>query len=165
MIPVSSAPPAPNHRLERLNAHDHSILDYARPDVRPRRRPASLYVALYAGGLGIVAACCIPSTVGSGVIVRNPIAAAAGYLVWLASIAYVWLRAFEGRPTSRPLAGFVALCGTVAVIAAPMQLDAWAGDPGYPQSRLRLALLWPGIVTGVACLGAALGRGLIRKRR
>jgi len=37
-------------------------------------------------------------------------------------------------------------------------------DPGYPQSRYRLALIWPGIVTAIAVLGAAVGMVLNRFR-
>jgi hypothetical protein len=146
-----------------MSAPEPTVLDYASPTLRVPRRRVSFYLGLSVCCLGAFAAWFIPSTVGSGITYRNPDAAAAAYLIWLASIVYIWLRAFDERPRSRLLAGFIALCGTVAVIAVPMQLDAWDGDPGHPQPRFRLALLWPGIIAGVAVLGAAFGRVLTRR--
>lgn len=146
-----------------MSAPEPTVLDYASPTLRASHRRASWYLGLCTCCFGVFAVLFIPSTYGSGVIRQNPVAAGAGYLIWLASIVYIWLRVFEERPRSRLLAGFVALCGTVTVIAVPMQIDTWVSDPGHPQPRFRLALLWPGIVATVAMFGAAAGRVLSRR--
>jgi hypothetical protein len=146
-----------------VSGPEPTVLDYASPTLRASRRRASWYFGVYTCCFGVFAVLFIPSTYGSGVTRQNPLAAAAGYLIWLASVIYIWLRVFEERPRSRVLAGFVALCGTVAVIAVPMQIDTWVGDPGHPQPRFRLALLWWGIVATVAVFGVAAGRVLTHR--
>jgi hypothetical protein len=124
----------------------------------------SWYLAVCTGCFAVFAVVFIPSTYGSGAIRQNPHAAWAGYLIWFASIVYIWLRVFDERPKSRTLATFIALCGIVAVISVPLQLRALVGDPGHPQPRFRLPLLWPGIIAVVALLGAATGRILASRR-
>jgi hypothetical protein len=119
-------------------APEPTVLDYASPTLRMPRRRASFYLGLSICCFGAFAASFIPPTVGSGITYRNTDAAAAAYLIWLASIVYIWLRVFDESPRSRLLAAFIALCGTVAVIAVPMQIDAWDGDPGWPQPRFAL---------------------------
>lgn len=139
-----------------------TVLDYAAPSPTNRRQKLSWYVAFFGCLFGAVAVLFIPATYGSGVIRQNPIAAGAAYLIWLTSVIYIWLRVYEEKPKSKFLASFTALCGTVAVIAAPLQFRALAGDPGYPQPRFRVALLGPGITGIAAVCGFVVGRVLAR---
>ena len=145
-----------------MSAPERRILDYASASPRVPRRRASWYVGVVVGCFGVFAVLFIPSTYGSGVIRQSPTAAGAGYFIWGASIVYVWLRIFDGRPVSHVVAAFVGICGTVALIAVPLQVRALVGDPGFSQPRLRLPLLWPGIIAMGAVLGAAIGDVLLR---
>lgn len=139
------------------------VLDYAGPRPRPAMqggptRPAAWYIALWGSGFAVFSLIFFPPLVGSGISRQNPQAAAAGCLLWLASVIYVCLRVRDDHPRHPLLGAMLSFCGTVLLILVPLQIRALSGDPGHPLPRFRPALLWPAPIAAAALLGATVTR-------
>ena len=153
-------------RGSTLSDEPPQALDYASPTTT--RRPVRLrgrHVAYVTGPFAVFAALFIPDTVGSGVVRVNPFAALACFAVMGGAIAYVWTRLFEEGTRPPRLAAFVGTCATIAILALPLQFWMLANDYGDPRPLARLKLYSPGIIVLTALALAAIGRGIIGRRR
>lgn len=138
-------------------------LNYASPMPRLRKPRFRWSFVLSAFACGLIAFILLPYVFRGQIDDVEPFARAALFLMWLAIILYVWLRVCDECPHLRLPVAWALVWFSVFACAVVVQVRMWNEDPGFPNPRFRLPIIWPGLIALTTLIPLTLGWWWIKR--